>query len=85
MNRPLLITLLSIGTVAGFASGFHHLRQHRHAYWMARHEAWHGDAQGEHHCGRARWQRGPAGPHHCDCAQAGEKEDAASLPAQSPR
>ena len=28
MRRPLLIFLLSLGTVAGYASGFHSLRMH---------------------------------------------------------
>ncbi|MCB9621661.1 MAG: hypothetical protein H6721_23490 [Sandaracinus sp.] len=30
MKRPLLIALLSLGTVGGFAHGFHSLRHHHH-------------------------------------------------------
>ena len=33
MRRRILIVLLAIGTVAGFASGFAHLHQYRGEHW----------------------------------------------------
>jgi len=41
MRRGLLIVLLSIGTVGGFAAGFarlHHCRQHGHGWHGERHQ-----------------------------------------------
>ncbi|AEI68760.1 hypothetical protein [Corallococcus macrosporus] len=51
MRRRLLVVLLALGTVGGYASGFASLARHRHHL--------------RHHCHHGAWERGwsPNSPH----------------------